>query len=316
MPDMFVPEVKWGKNSWARQHSVYVRGQIEHGLNDAKYGYWGFSPSSNPDGGYREYGVDIMGLDTPGYTSDQERTSVDVGFEGCREATAPARGLRRRGGDAARGGARAAVPAEGRADRAGEAAPRLRQLRPRRLLRRDRRAQRQGRETVPGTGPGNDHGRAGEPARRTTSCATRSPVAARKRTCARSWRWRSSTSPAASDRGARAGGATPFSRSSGRFPNPARPPTLCGCVDWGSSFSPFCSCSPCRPCPRRLRRRPVPPGPATTSASPATTPGSGGTAGSRSGSPTRPAPHSTPCGSACGATGSTAAPRRRSRSRR
>jgi hypothetical protein len=89
MPDMFVPEVKWGKNSWARQHSVYVRGQIEHGLNDAKYGYWGFSPSSNPDGGYREYGVDVMGLDTPGYTSDQERTSVDVGFEGCREAQPP-----------------------------------------------------------------------------------------------------------------------------------------------------------------------------------------------------------------------------------
>jgi hypothetical protein len=89
MPDMFVPEVQWGKNSWARQHSVYVRGQIEHGLNDAKYGYWGFSPSSNPDGGYREYGVDIMGLDTPGYTSDQERTSVDVGFDGCREATPP-----------------------------------------------------------------------------------------------------------------------------------------------------------------------------------------------------------------------------------
>jgi hypothetical protein len=86
MPDMFVPEVAWGKNSWARQHSVYVRGQIEHGLHDARYGHWGFSPSSNPNGGYREYGVDIMGLDTDGYTSDQERTSVDVGFEGCRDA--------------------------------------------------------------------------------------------------------------------------------------------------------------------------------------------------------------------------------------
>jgi putative glucoamylase/uncharacterized protein DUF3131 len=86
MPDLFVPEVEWGRDSWARQHSVYVRGQIEHGLNDAKYGYWGFSPSSNPEGGYREYGVDIMGLDTPGYTSDQERTSVDVGFEGCRDS--------------------------------------------------------------------------------------------------------------------------------------------------------------------------------------------------------------------------------------
>ncbi|MBB4908931.1 glucoamylase family protein [Actinophytocola algeriensis] len=86
MPDMFVPEVRWGKDSWARQHSVYVRGQIEHGLNDAEYGYWGFSPASNPDGGYREYGVDIMGLDGPGYTSDQEKTAVDVGFEGCRDA--------------------------------------------------------------------------------------------------------------------------------------------------------------------------------------------------------------------------------------
>ncbi|MGB3445043.1 MAG: glucoamylase family protein [Actinophytocola sp.] len=85
MPDLFVPEVAWGRDSWARQHSVYVRGQIEHGLNDAKYGYWGFSPASNPDGGYREYGVDVMGLDGPGYTSDQERTAVDVGFEGCRD---------------------------------------------------------------------------------------------------------------------------------------------------------------------------------------------------------------------------------------
>ncbi|OLF19595.1 glucoamylase family protein [Actinophytocola xanthii] len=89
MPDMFVPEVRWGRNSWSRQHAVYVRGQIEHGLADARYGYWGFSPSSDPDGGYREYGVDVMGLDGPGYTSDQERTSVDVGFTGCREAAPP-----------------------------------------------------------------------------------------------------------------------------------------------------------------------------------------------------------------------------------
>ncbi|GAA3730294.1 hypothetical protein GCM10022225_10060 [Plantactinospora mayteni] len=83
MPDMFVPETRWGPNSWARNHPVYVRGQIAHGLDDAKYGHWGFSPASDPAGGYREYGVDAMGLDTPGYTSDQERTSVDYGFEGC-----------------------------------------------------------------------------------------------------------------------------------------------------------------------------------------------------------------------------------------
>ncbi|HEX2133163.1 MAG TPA: glucoamylase family protein [Actinophytocola sp.] len=89
MPDMFVPEVRWGRDSWARQHEVYVRGQIEHGLYDAKYGHWGFSPASDPDGGYREYGVDVMGLDSAGYASDQERTQVDVGFDGCREAQPP-----------------------------------------------------------------------------------------------------------------------------------------------------------------------------------------------------------------------------------
>ena len=84
MPDMFVPEVQWGRDSWARQHSVYVRGQIAHGLDDAQYGHWGFSPASDPFGEYREYGVDLMGLDSAGYTSDRERTSVDIGFEGCR----------------------------------------------------------------------------------------------------------------------------------------------------------------------------------------------------------------------------------------
>ncbi|MFC4022020.1 glucoamylase family protein [Micromonospora sp. GCM10011542] len=83
MPDMFVPEEQWGPDSWGRNHPVYVRGQIAHGMDDAKYGHWGFSPASDPQGGYREYGVDAMGLDTNGYTSDQERTSVDYGFAGC-----------------------------------------------------------------------------------------------------------------------------------------------------------------------------------------------------------------------------------------
>ncbi|MGH3588842.1 MAG: glucoamylase family protein, partial [Pseudonocardia sp.] len=65
-------------------HPLYVQGQIEHGLEEAGYGYWGFSPSNNPAGGYREYGVDQLGLDGPGYTSDQERTTVDQPYEGCR----------------------------------------------------------------------------------------------------------------------------------------------------------------------------------------------------------------------------------------
>jgi hypothetical protein len=61
-------------------HPLFVEGQIEHGLQEAGYGYWGFSPASNPAGGYREYGVDLMGMDEPGYTSDQERTSTDLGY--------------------------------------------------------------------------------------------------------------------------------------------------------------------------------------------------------------------------------------------
>jgi hypothetical protein len=84
MVPLFVPEETWGQRSWGRTHPLYVRGQIEHGLSEADYGYWGFSPSNNPAGGYREYGVDQLGLDGPGYTSDQERTTVDQPYEGCR----------------------------------------------------------------------------------------------------------------------------------------------------------------------------------------------------------------------------------------
>lgn len=92
MVPLFVPEERWGPRSWGRNHPLYVRGQIEHGLHEAGYGYWGFSPSNDPAGGYREYGVDQLGLDGPGYTSDQERTTVDQPYEGCREGSpAPTR---------------------------------------------------------------------------------------------------------------------------------------------------------------------------------------------------------------------------------
>ena len=97
MPDVFVDEATWAPNSWGRNHPAHVRAQREHGLIDAGYGYWGFSPSSNPAGGYREYGVDPLGLGpgnepgngANGYFSDQEMTNYDVGFDGCRPATNP-----------------------------------------------------------------------------------------------------------------------------------------------------------------------------------------------------------------------------------
>ena len=34
-------------------------------MDEAGYGYWGFSPSNNPAGGYREYGVDQLGMRRP-----------------------------------------------------------------------------------------------------------------------------------------------------------------------------------------------------------------------------------------------------------
>jgi hypothetical protein len=84
MPNLFVPEETWGPRSWGRNHPATVAGQIEHGLRDAGYGYWGFSPASDPFGTYREYGVDAMGMDTLGYASDVERSNYDAGFGECR----------------------------------------------------------------------------------------------------------------------------------------------------------------------------------------------------------------------------------------
>lgn len=86
MAPLVVPEEDWAPRSWGRNHPLFVRAQIHHGLREAKYGYWGFSPSNDPHGGYRTYGVDAIGLDSLGYTSDKEETTVDLGYAGCREA--------------------------------------------------------------------------------------------------------------------------------------------------------------------------------------------------------------------------------------
>ncbi|WP_030484398.1 glucoamylase family protein [Nocardioides aequoreus] len=90
MVPLFVPEDRWGKRSWGRNHPLFVKGQIEHGMEEAGYGYWGFSPSNDPAGGYREYGVDALGLDGAGYTSDQERTDWEQPWEECGRAGEPA----------------------------------------------------------------------------------------------------------------------------------------------------------------------------------------------------------------------------------
>jgi hypothetical protein len=89
MPAMFVPEERWAPRSWGINHPLTVRAHREHGLEEAGYGYWGFSPSSEPGGGYREYGVDAIGLNPDGYFSDAERTNWDGGYGTCRPATNP-----------------------------------------------------------------------------------------------------------------------------------------------------------------------------------------------------------------------------------
>jgi hypothetical protein len=76
MPTLVVPEEQWGPQSWAVTHPLYVQSQIEFGLEEARYGYWGFSPAWAPEGGYREYGVAALGMDPSGYPADAERRSV------------------------------------------------------------------------------------------------------------------------------------------------------------------------------------------------------------------------------------------------
>jgi hypothetical protein len=83
MPTLFVPEEVWGGGSWRANHPLWVQAQINHGLREAGYGYWGFSPANIPEGGYAAYGVDALGMDPSGYPSNNDKTLVDHGFAGC-----------------------------------------------------------------------------------------------------------------------------------------------------------------------------------------------------------------------------------------
>lgn len=69
MVPLFVPEDRWAPGSWGLNHPLYARAQVEYGLNEANYGFWGFSPSESPHGGYREYGVAPLSTKPIGYPS-------------------------------------------------------------------------------------------------------------------------------------------------------------------------------------------------------------------------------------------------------
>ena len=83
MPALFVPEERWGKRSWGVNHPLTVAAQIHHGLEEAGYGYWGFSAANVPEGGYRTWGVDGIGMDPNGAASNEDGTLIDHGFAGC-----------------------------------------------------------------------------------------------------------------------------------------------------------------------------------------------------------------------------------------
>ena len=90
MPSLFVPEERWGPGSWGVNHPLVVRAQIHHGMTEAGYGYWGFSPANIPEGGYGIYGVDGIGMDADGNASNEDRTLIDHGYPGCTNPERPA----------------------------------------------------------------------------------------------------------------------------------------------------------------------------------------------------------------------------------
>jgi hypothetical protein len=90
MPSLFVPEEQWAPRSWGINHPLTIDAQIFHGLREARYGYWGFSPANVPEvpagsaeGDYSAWGVDGIGMNPDGYPSNENQTLVDQGFSGC-----------------------------------------------------------------------------------------------------------------------------------------------------------------------------------------------------------------------------------------
>jgi len=83
MPALFVPEEQWAPDSWGKNHPATADVQIHHGLVEAGYGFWGFSPANKPEGDYGVWGVDGAGMDPNGMPSNEDNTLVDHGFAGC-----------------------------------------------------------------------------------------------------------------------------------------------------------------------------------------------------------------------------------------
>ena len=67
MPTLLIDEKKYAPHSLGLNDAMHVKAAIDYTLNELKYPVWGMSPSSNPDGGYLEYGVKPLGTMGYGY---------------------------------------------------------------------------------------------------------------------------------------------------------------------------------------------------------------------------------------------------------
>ena len=194
MPALFIPEERWGAGSWRQNHPFTVDAQIDHGLQRRRLRLLGLLALQRPRGRLRRV---RRRRDRDG----PERLSVQRGPHAGRRRV---RGLPRRGAraaavrlherrrDAARRGARAALPA-GRGDgqpRAARADPgHVRQVGLRGLGERPEPARLR---ELPVARPGHDHGGGRQRARAATCCASGSPPRTSGGRSARCSAWRSS----------------------------------------------------------------------------------------------------------------------------
>ena len=166
-------EERWARRSWGENHPLTVRAQVFHGMEEAGYGYWGFSPANKPEGDYGAWGVDGAGMDPNGMPSNEDATLVDHGFPGCPGCRPATRSPTRRESAYTNGvvPARRLPCAALRAPRdAGEPAQAHgglpRPLREVGLSRQRERADQARLRRLPVARPGNDHSRARKRARR------------------------------------------------------------------------------------------------------------------------------------------------------
>ena len=86
MPALFVPEERWAPRSWGENHPLTVQAQIFHGMKEAGYGFWGFSPANEPEGDMASTASTAPAWTRTATPSNEDRTLIDHGFPRCVES--------------------------------------------------------------------------------------------------------------------------------------------------------------------------------------------------------------------------------------